>query len=53
MLPFRRMLTLHKFASVHASVFNHLNQKCSLSSRTLFKQNRAATLAESRDLCTA
>ena len=53
MLRFRRMRTLQKFASVHASVFNHFNQERSLSSRTLFKQTRAAALAEWRGLCAA
>ncbi len=51
MLRFRRMRSLQKFASVHASVSNHFNQGRSLSSRTIFKANRAAALAEWRDLC--
>ena len=51
MLRFRRMRTLQKFASVHASVFNHFDQERSLSSRTAFKLNRAAALAEWRGLC--
>jgi len=51
MLRFRRMRTLQKFAAVHASVFNHFNLERSLSSRTLFKLNRAAALAEWRGLC--
>jgi putative transposase len=51
MLRFRRMRTLQKFASVHASVFNHFDQDRSLSSRTNFKTNRAAALAEWRGLC--
>jgi putative transposase len=53
MLRFRRMRTLQKFASVHASVFNHFNQERSLSSRQDFKANRIAALAEWRDLCAA
>jgi putative transposase len=53
MLRFRRMRTLQKFASVHASVTNHFNLDRSLSSRPLFKQNRAAALAERRGLCAA
>ena len=53
MLRFRRIQTLQKFASVHASVFNHFNQERSLSSRQIFKQNRIAALAEWRDFCTA
>jgi len=51
MLRFRRMRSLQKFASVHASVTNHFNSERSLSSRPLFKQNRAAALAEWRSLC--
>jgi len=50
---FRRMRSLQKFASFHASVFNHFNQERSLSSRHLFKANRAAALAEWRGLCAA
>lgn len=50
MLRFRRMLSLQKFATVHASVSNHFNQERSPSSRPLFKANRAAALAEWRDL---
>ena len=50
MLRFRRMRSLQKFASVHASVSNHFNQERSLSSRSIFKANRAAALAEWRGL---
>jgi putative transposase len=53
MLRFRRMRSLQKFASAHASVSNHFNQQRSLSSTPLFKANRAAALAEWRGLCTA
>ena len=53
MLRFRRMRSLQKFAAVHASVSNHFNQERSLSSRPLFKANRAAALAEWRGLCAA
>jgi putative transposase len=53
MLRFRRMRTLQKFASVHASVSNHFNQERSLYSRQNFKLNRAAALAEWRLLCSA
>lgn len=53
MLRFRRIRTLQKFATVHASVSNHFNQDRSLSSRVNFKQNRAAALAEWRGLCMA
>ena len=51
MQRFRRMQSLQKFASIHASVLNHFNQERSLSSRHLFKANRAAALAEWRGLC--
>jgi putative transposase len=56
MLRFRRTKTLQRFASVHASVFNHFNhfnQERSLSSRQIFKLNRIAALAEWRGLCAA
>lgn len=48
MLRFRRMRSLQKFASVHASVSNHFNSERCFSSRLLFKANRAAALAEWR-----
>ena len=51
MLRFRRMRTLQKFVAVHASVYNLFNTERSLSSRHLFKANRAAALAEWRGLC--
>ncbi|WP_341864121.1 IS6 family transposase [Gymnodinialimonas sp. 57CJ19] len=51
MLRFRRMRSLQKFASVHASVSNHFNQTRSLSSRSHFKLNRTAALLEWRGLC--
>ncbi len=50
MLRFRRMRTLQKFASVHASVQNHFNQERTLYSRQNFKLDRAAALAEWREL---
>ncbi|MCE8508424.1 IS6 family transposase [Ruegeria pomeroyi] len=53
MLRFRRMRSLQMFAPVHASVFNHFNSERSLTSRTNFKTNRAAALAEWRGLCAA
>ena len=53
MLRFRRMRTLQKFTSVHASVLNHFNQERTLSSRPVFKAKRAAALAEWRGLCAA
>jgi putative transposase len=53
MLRIQRMRSLQNFASVHASVTNHFNGERSLSSRPLFKQDRAAALAEWRGLCAA
>ena len=50
LLRFRRMRSLQKFASAHASVTNHFNADRSLSSRAIFKQNRAVALAEWRNL---
>ncbi len=50
MLRIRRMGSLQKFASVHASVHNHSNLERSLISRAHFKLNRAAALAEWRQL---
>ena len=50
MLRFRRMRSLQKFASVHASVLNHFNSERHLYSRQNFKLNRAAALAEWRQL---
>ena len=50
MQRFRRMRSLQMFVSVHASVTNHLNSARSLTSRSNFKLNRTATLAEWRQL---
>jgi len=44
------MRSLQKFAAVHASVYNHFNQERSLSSRHIFKVNKAAALEEWRQL---
>jgi putative transposase len=46
MLRFRRMHTLQKFSSVHASVHNHFNQERHLVSREIYKERRSAALAE-------
>jgi putative transposase len=47
---FRDIKTLQKFASVHASLHNHLIHDRHLNRRDIFKQNRAAALAEWRQL---
>ena len=53
MLRFRRMRSLQKFAAVHGSVHNHFNQERHLYSRQNFKDNRAAALADWRQLFAA
>ncbi len=45
-----RIKTLQKFAAAHASIHNHFNQDRHLNRRDIFKQNRAAALAEWRQL---
>ena len=50
MLRFRRMDSLQKFASIHASFYNLINSQRSLSKRSTFKLNRDAALYEWRSL---
>jgi putative transposase len=50
MSRFRDIKTLQKFASAHASIFNHFNFDRHLIPRKIFKQNRSAALAEWREL---
>ena len=50
MLRFRRMQSLQKSVTVHSSVYNHFNQERHLRSRDNFKLNRAAALAQWRQL---
>ena len=50
MLRFRRMKTLQRFASVHASFHNHFNQERHLVDRETYKDRRSAALAEWRAL---
>lgn len=40
------MKSLQKFASVHASLYNHFNSECHLVSREVYKERRSAALAE-------
>ncbi len=49
---FRRDRTLQKFAAVLSSVSNYFNAERILPSRPIYKQARAAALAEWRALCT-
>ena len=48
MLRFRRMHSLQKFASIHASFHNLFNSQRSLSKRSILKLNRDAALTEWR-----
>ena len=48
MIRFRRMKTLQKFASVHASVHNHFSQERHLVDRQTYRERRSAALAEWR-----
>jgi len=50
MLRFRQPRTLQKFVTVHSSVHNHFNHERHLYSRTNFKLNRTAALAEWRQI---
>ena len=53
MQRFRRLRSLQKFVSVHASVHNHFNQERARSSRSSYKAARAAALEEWRGLFAA
>ena len=50
MLRFRRMKSLQKFASVHASFHNHFNSERHLVDRQTFKLRHSAALAEWQSL---
>jgi putative transposase len=50
MARFRRMKTLQKFSSVHASVHNHFSQERHLISREQYRERRSAALAEWRSV---
>ena len=50
MATFQDAKTLQKFAAVHASLHNHFNQDRHLDRRGIFKQSRAAAIAEWRQL---
>ena len=47
---FRDIETVQKFAAVHASIHNHFNHDRHLNRRDTFKRDRAAALAEWRQL---
>ena len=50
MAKFRGVKTLQKFTAALASIRNHFNLDRHLNRRDVFKQNRAAALAEWRHL---
>ena len=50
MLRFRSTKTLQKFASVHASFYNHFNAERHLVDRHTFKARRSAALVEWQSL---
>lgn len=50
MQRFRRMKSLQKFASVHASIHNHFSQERHLVDRQTYKLRRSAALAEWQSL---
>ena len=50
MQRFRRMKSLQKFASVHASLHNHFNSERHLVDRQTFKNRRSAAWAEWQSL---
>jgi putative transposase len=50
MQRFRRMKSLQKFASVHASLHNHFNSERHIVSRQIFKERRLAAWSEWQNL---
>lgn len=44
MLRFQLVRSLQKFATVHASVYNHINQDLSITGRIHFRKARAVAL---------
>ncbi|KCZ50350.1 hypothetical protein HY3_14560 [Hyphomonas pacifica] len=53
MSRFRRMRRLQKFASIHSSVYNHLNHQRNIESRARFKALRDVALLEWREMVAA
>ncbi len=50
MLKFRRIKSLQKFASIHASIHNHFNAERHLIDRQTYKDRRSAALVDWRNL---
>ena len=48
MVRFRDIKTLQKVTAAHSSIYNHFNHERHLNRRDIFKQHRAAALAEWR-----
>ena len=46
MLKYRRLRSLQKFVSIHASIYDHFNQERHFYNRQEFEFNRSAALAE-------
>ena len=53
MLRYRRLQSLQKFVSVHASIHNQFSHARHVNSRTTFRLHRAAALTDWRQLCSA
>lgn len=53
MLRFRRLRSVPKFVSVHASIHNLFNEERARSSRSSYMANRAKALEEWRGLLAA
>ena len=49
-LKFRRLRSLQKFVSIHASVHNHFNHECHQNNRATFKLQRTTALTEWQQL---
>ncbi len=50
MAKFRHAKALKKFAAIHASIYNHFNHERHLNRLDIIKQDRAAALADQRQL---
>ena len=53
LLQIRVNQSLHKFVTVHSSVYNHFNLRRPICSRDNFKLKRTAVLAQWRQLAVA
>jgi len=53
MQRFKSSMTLQKFTSYHAQIYNHFNHERHLETRQSFKQKRATALTEWFNFCAA